>query len=155
MPWAVGPVTFAAVIVPVMVPSVVAGQAGWPPPPHRNIMTPPATLLGAKCRCATASGDDKSEKVNEKVMMPCWIVISKSPAPAVLIGGTSSAPLSLAEKCSVCELTIGAASTLAVSAAIAQNPIFVVFIIVFLPFEARSAPFALSRPTRLGSVSEK
>ena len=28
MPWSVGPVTFAAVIVPVMVPDVAAGQAG-------------------------------------------------------------------------------------------------------------------------------
>jgi hypothetical protein len=72
-----------------------------------------------------------------------------------LIGGTSSAPLSLAEKRSVCELTTGAVSTLAVSAIIAQNPIFVVFIIAVLPFEARSAPVLLSRPTRLGNVLEK
>ena len=40
MPWPAGPVTFAAVIVPVMFPEVVAGQAGWPPPPHKNIITP-------------------------------------------------------------------------------------------------------------------
>ena len=44
MPWLTGPVTFAAVIVPVIVPEVVAGQAGWPPPPHRNIITLPLTL---------------------------------------------------------------------------------------------------------------
>src|SRR5215475_7711494 len=103
MPWATGPVTFAAVIVPVILPEVAAGQAGCPPPPHRNIITPPATLLGAKCRCATARGDDRSEKSNEKVIMLGWIVISKLALPALLIGGTSFAPARLAEKRSVCE----------------------------------------------------
>src|SRR4030095_15857248 len=115
-----------------MVPSVAAGQSGCPPPPHRNIITPPATLLGAKCRCATVSDDDSPEKVNEKVIMPCWFVISKLPVPAVLIGGTSFAPLRLAEKCSVCEGAAGATSTLAASAAIAQNATFLDFI-MFLP----------------------
>jgi hypothetical protein len=119
-----------------MVPEVVAGQAGWPPPPHRNIITPPATLLGAKWRWATPSGDDRSENVNEKVIVPGWIVISKAPVPAVLIGGTSFAPLRLAEKRSVWELAMGAASRFAITAAIAQNPIFLVFIIVFLFFVA-------------------
>ena len=79
-------VTFAAVIVPVMVPEVAAGHAGWPPPPQRNIITPPATLLGAKCRCATESGDDSPEKLSEKVMVfpiSMWNVAK----PAVLIGG--------------------------------------------------------------------
>src|SRR5262245_12238643 len=103
MPWVVGPVTFAAVIVPVMVPSVAAGQSGWPPPPHRNIITPPATLPGAKCRWATVSDDDSPEKFNEKLIVPGWIDIWKLPVPAVLIGGTSFAPLRLAEKRSVCE----------------------------------------------------
>jgi hypothetical protein len=93
-------------------------------------------LLGAKWRWATPSGDDRSENVNEKVIMPCWIVISKAPVPAVLIGGTSFAPLRLAEKRSVWELAMGAASRFAITAAIAQNPIFLVFIIVFLFFVA-------------------
>jgi len=35
-------------------------------------MTPPATLLGAKCRWATVSVDDRSEKSNEKVIIP-WL----------------------------------------------------------------------------------
>jgi hypothetical protein len=103
MPWAVGPVTFAAVIVPVMVPSVVAAQAGWFPPPHKNIMTPPATLSGAKCRWATLSGDDRPEKFISKVIVPCWILMSNAALPPELIGGTSSAPLRLAEKRSVFE----------------------------------------------------
>jgi hypothetical protein len=60
--------------------------------------------------------------------MPCWIVISKAPVPAVLIGGTSFAPLRLAEKRSVWELAMGAASRFAITAAMAQNPIFLVFI---------------------------
>src|SRR5262249_4521335 len=116
MPWLAGPVTFAAVIVPVILPEVAAGQAGWPPPPHRNIITPPATLLGAKCRWATTSGVDRSEKVNENVIgAPGWIVILKSAVPAVLIGGTSFAPLRLAEKFSVCELTTGVASRFAIA----------------------------------------
>jgi hypothetical protein len=55
--------------------------------------------------------------------------------PAVLIGGTSSAPLSLAEKRSVWELATGAVSRFAATAAMAQNPIFLVFIIVVLLFE--------------------
>jgi hypothetical protein len=100
MPWDVGPVTFAAVIVPVMVPEVAAGQAGWPPPPHRNIITPPETFVGAKCRWATLSGDDSPEKVNEKVIVSL-ISIWKAPEPALLIGGTSFSPPRLAEKCSV------------------------------------------------------
>jgi hypothetical protein len=97
-------------------------------------------LLGAKCRWATLSGDDRSEKVNEKLIVPCWIVISKAPVPAVLIGGTSSAPLRLAEKRSVCELATGAASRFAITAATAtaQNPIFLVFIIVFRSILRRS-----------------
>ena len=103
MPWPVGPVTFAAVIVRVMLPEVAAGQAGWPPPPHRKIITPPGTLLGAKCRCATLRGDDRSEKFNEKLIAPGWIDIWKSAVPAELIGGTSFAPLRLAEKRSFCE----------------------------------------------------
>jgi hypothetical protein len=72
-------------------------------------------LLGAKCRWATTSADDRSEKVNENVMAPGWIVISKSAVPALLIGGTSFAPLRLAEKFSVCELTTGAASRFAIA----------------------------------------
>jgi hypothetical protein len=63
--------------------------------------------------------------------------------PAVLIGGTSSAPMSLAEKRSVCEYTAGAASTLAASAASAQNPIVLNFIMNSSLFEARRI-FALS-----------
>ena len=55
MPWVTGPITLPAV----MVPSVVVGQAGWSPPPHRNIDTPPATLRCPKCRWATARGDDR------------------------------------------------------------------------------------------------
>jgi hypothetical protein len=90
-------------MVPVIVPEVAAGHAGCIPPPHKNIITPPATLLGAKCRCATLSGDDRPEKLNENVIEPGWIVIWKSAVPAVLIGGTSFAPARLAEKFSVCE----------------------------------------------------
>jgi hypothetical protein len=96
-------------------------------------MTPPATLACPKCRWATASGDDRPENVNEKVIVS-WIVISKAPVPAVLIGGTSSAPLSLEEKRSVWELATGAVSRFAVNAAMAQNPIFLVFIFVILLF---------------------
>jgi hypothetical protein len=102
MPWAVGPTTFAAVIVPVMVPEVAAGHAGWPPPPHRNIVTPPFTLVGAKCRWAAAGDPDSPEKLSEKVMVSptfMWNVAE----PAVLIGGTSFCPARLAEKSSVAE----------------------------------------------------
>jgi hypothetical protein len=62
-------------------------------------------LARREVEMATLSGDHKSEKVNEKLIVSFWIVISKSPVPAVLIGGTSSPPLSLAEKRSLCELT--------------------------------------------------
>ena len=110
-------------------------------------MTPPATLLGAKCRWDTVSGGDRSEKVNEKVISVPWIVISKAPVPTVLIGGTSFSPPRLAEKPSVCELATGAASRFAITPAIVKNRIFLVFIIAFLPFEARSATFVLSSAT--------
>ena len=83
------------------------------------------------------------------------IVIAKSAVPAVLFGGTSLSPARLAEKRSVCELTTGAASRFAITAAIAQNRIFLVFIITFLRFEARSATVVLSRQPTLVSVPEK
>jgi len=121
-----------------MVPEVAAGQAGWFPPPHRNIMTPPATLLGAKCRWDRVRGDERPENVNENVIVS-WIVISKAAVPALLIGGTSFPPARLAEKRSVWELPMVAASRFVITAAIAKNRIFLVFIIVFLLFEARSA----------------
>src|SRR5215471_2950691 len=103
-----------------MVPEVAAGQAGWLPPPHKNIITPPATLLGAKCRCDTTSGDVKSEKLNENVIIPSRIVILKSAVPAELMGGTSFAPARLAENCSVLEGPADATSTLAISAVIVE-----------------------------------
>jgi len=65
-------------------------------------MTPPATLVGAKCRWDAVSGDDSPEKVNEKVMV-LPISIWNVAEPAVLIGGTSFSPLRLAEKSSVAE----------------------------------------------------
>jgi hypothetical protein len=73
-----------------------------------------------------------------------------------LIGGTSSDPLSLAEKRSVCEYTAGAASILAASAVSAQNPIVLDFIMNSSLFEARRI-FALSSEAnplmRIGKVT--
>jgi hypothetical protein len=60
-------------------------------------------LAGREVQVGHTKREDRLEKVNEKVIVPCWIVISKSPVPAVLIGGTSSDPVSVAEKSSVCE----------------------------------------------------
>ncbi len=97
MPWVTGPVTFAAVIVPVMVPDVADGQAGWSPPPHRNIMTPPATFVGAKCKWAERRVVDSPENVIEKVIV-LPTSIRNVAEPAVLFGGTSLSPISLAEK---------------------------------------------------------
>jgi hypothetical protein len=59
----------AAVIVPEMVPDVAAGQVGWFPPPHRKIITPPATFVGAKCKWDTNRFDDNPENVSVKVMV--------------------------------------------------------------------------------------
>jgi hypothetical protein len=36
-------------------------------------MTPPETLVGAKCRWAKVSDDDSPEKVNENVIVP-WSI---------------------------------------------------------------------------------
>jgi hypothetical protein len=55
---------------PVMVPDVAAGQAGCAPPPHKKIITAPATLVGAKCKCETTRFDERPENVTEKVMTP-------------------------------------------------------------------------------------
>jgi hypothetical protein len=148
MPWFPGPVTFAAVIVPVMVPEVAAGQAGWPPPPHRNIITPPETFVGAKCTWAKVSGDDSPEKVNEKVIV-FPISIWKAPEPAVLIGGTSFPPPRVAEKRSVAEWAAGTAKRLAVSAVITQIPIFLVFIIVFVPLNSPFVSVKRNKVTEL------
>src|SRR5204863_8693941 len=95
-----------------MVPEVAAGQAGWPPPPHRNIMTPPATLVGAKCRWDTRRGDDRFENSIEKVMVLA-ISMRNVAEPAVLIGGVSFCPLSRAEKSSVAECAPGIAKRIA------------------------------------------
>src|SRR5215204_1242138 len=55
MPWAVGPITLAAVRVPETTPSP-AGQAGAGavagPPPHRKTLTPPVWLLPPRWRWA-------------------------------------------------------------------------------------------------------
>src|SRR5207245_8387240 len=100
--WVEGCRTCRRVLFSVMVPDVAAGHAGWPTTPHRNIVTPPFTLVGAKCRWATAGAADSPEKVNEKVMVlptSMWNVA----APAVLIGATSFSPLRLTETSSVAE----------------------------------------------------
>src|ERR1043166_7204126 len=122
MPWAVGPVTFCAVIVPVMVPDVAAGQAGWFPPPHKNIMTPPDTFVGAKCKWATKRFVDSPENVIENVMV-LPTSIRNVAAPAVLIGGTSLSPMSLAEKTSVA----------ACAAALAKMLMLLIFMMCSLP----------------------
>jgi hypothetical protein len=113
----------------VILPDVVAGQAGWPPPPHKNIMTPPATFVGAKCRWATERGDDRSEKDSEKLMLLSTICIWNSAEPAVLIGGTSFSPTRFAEKSSVAERAALTAKRLAVSVVIAQMAILLVFMV--------------------------
>src|SRR5260370_12111212 len=100
-PWVVGPVTFAAVIVPVLVHDVAAGQAGWFPPPHKNIMTPPPTFVGPKCKWATLGFADSPENVNVKVMVPPASSMWNVAVPAELIGGTSLSPKRCAEKTSV------------------------------------------------------
>src|SRR5207247_9115175 len=116
MPWGTGPVTLASVIVPVMVPDVAAGQTGWPPPPHRNIMTPPATCVGAKCRWDTTRGVDRPENVSENVML-FPTSMRNAALPSVLIGGTSLSPRSVAEKTWVSAGTADAVMRPAASAA--------------------------------------
>src|SRR5207247_10492444 len=128
MPWAAGPVTVASVIVPVMVPDVVAGQTGWLPPPHRNIMTPPATFVGAKCRWDTARGVDRSENVSEKVML-FPTSMRNAALPSVLIGGTSLSPRSVAEKTWVSAGTADAVMRPAASAAPIQMAVILIFIV--------------------------
>ena len=77
---------------------------------------------------ATESVDDRSEKDSEKVMLLPTICMPNAPEPAVLIGGTSFAPTRLAENFSVAERAAGTAKRLAASVAIANMPIFRVFI---------------------------
>src|SRR5213593_2445681 len=115
MPWPAGPVTLASVIVPVMVPDVADGQTGWLPP-HRNIMTPPVTFVGAKCRWDTPRGVDRSENVNENVML-FPTSMRNAALPSVLIGGTSLSPRSVAEKTWVSAGTADAVMRPAASAA--------------------------------------
>src|SRR5437763_16564807 len=97
MPWPAGPVTLASVIVPVMVPDVAAGQTGWLPPPHRNIMTPPATFVGAKCRWDTPRGVDRAENVSENVML-FHTSMRNAALPSVLIDRTSLSPRSVVQR---------------------------------------------------------
>src|SRR5712692_5558616 len=100
MPWAAGPVTFAAVMVPVNVAELPAGQAGWPPPPHRKIMTPAATRNWPKWMCDTSGLPERFLKVSVKVMLvmlpSSWMTALNVPVPSLLIGGTSLRPRRLA-----------------------------------------------------------
>ena len=117
-----------AVIVPVMVPDVAAGQTGWFPPPHRKIITPPATFVGAKCKWDTKRFDDNPENVRLKVMV-VPISIWNVAVPALLIGGTSLSPRSFAENTSVPSAEAGPATSPATSATLAKMVIVVVFIV--------------------------
>src|SRR6266568_5573674 len=97
MPWAAGPVTFAAVMVPVNVAELPAGHVGWPPPPHRKIMTPAATRNWPKWMCDTSGLPERFLKVSVKVMLPSsWMTALNVPVPSLLIGGTSLRPRRLA-----------------------------------------------------------
>src|SRR6266568_1602409 len=97
MPWEVGPVTFAAVMLPDMVPDVAAGQAGWPPPPHNQIMTPPATWISPKWMCDKIALLERPENVSVKVILPSsWMTARNEAVPLLLIAGTSFAPRRLA-----------------------------------------------------------
>jgi hypothetical protein len=117
----------AAEIVPVMDPDVAAGQAGWFPPPHRKIITPPATFVGAKCKWDITRFEDNPENVSVKVIV-VPISIWNFAVPAVLFGGTSLSPRSLAEKTSV-SAQAGPATSPAASASLAKVAIVVLFIV--------------------------
>jgi hypothetical protein len=67
--------------VPVMDPDVAAGHGGWFPPPHRKIITPTATFVGAKCKCDTNRVDDNLENVRLKVMVVPMIPYGTSLCP--------------------------------------------------------------------------
>jgi len=142
MPWVTGPVTFAAVIVPVMVPEVADGQAGWLPPPHRNIMTPPATFVGAKCKWAKRRVVDSPENVIEKVIV-LPTSIRNVAEPAVLFGGTSLSPISLAEKSSVAAGAV-VAKRPAANATLAQAQILLILM----------APSCLRRIRKLATLRQ-
>jgi hypothetical protein len=93
-------------MVPVNVAEVAAGQFGWPPPPHRKIMTPPDTLFCPKCKWANNGFPDMFAYVAVKlivgvVLLLLSISMWKVPVAGLAVGGTSLSPTSVAEKTSV------------------------------------------------------
>src|SRR5207302_10180486 len=96
-PCAVGPVTFAGVMEPVKVPEVDVGHAGWPPPPHSQIMTPPATWISPKWMCDKIALLERFLNVSVKVIEPfSWMLALNKALPLLLIAGTSFTPRRLA-----------------------------------------------------------
>jgi len=79
-------------MVPEKVPEVEAGQFGWPPPPHRKIMTPPATLNCPKCKWETVGLPDIFAYVIVKLMVGVLVLLSISiwnvPVAVLAVGGT-------------------------------------------------------------------
>src|SRR5262245_29500802 len=97
IPCEAGPVTFAAVMVPEKVPEAAAGHAGWPPPPHSQIITPPATCTSPKWMCDTIALLLRFMKVSVKVIVPLGSIVARNEAvAALLIAGTSCTPRRLA-----------------------------------------------------------
>src|SRR5260370_4596730 len=95
-PCVVGPTTSDGAIVPENEPDAAAGHAGLMPP-HRKIMTPPATWTSPKWMCEKIASLVRFLKVSVKVIVPSsWITARNVAEPLLLIAGTSSAPRRLA-----------------------------------------------------------
>src|SRR5260370_41175796 len=89
--WALQPVqtTLVGPNVPVMVPEVADGQAGWLSPPHRKIITAPATCFGATRKCARIRFAFRFAKVSVKFKVPSAFCVGlKSPVGGAVVGWT-------------------------------------------------------------------
>src|SRR5205085_4263156 len=133
IPWPVGPVTLAAVMVPENSPEVAAGQAGWLSPPHRKIITPPATWTLPKWMCDTSKLLVRLAKVTLKSMLPSgWIVALKLAVPSLLIAGTSLAPWRLARRMTTSSLSDAALITQRQNTANTARQSFFIFLVPLL-----------------------
>src|SRR5262249_8194236 len=112
MPCAVGPTTSAATIVPVT-GTPAAGQAGLPPPPQKNAMTPPETLDWPKWMWATPAGappGPEERNVEERGGPAAARAPTEKPRAWVEMGGVSSPPRRSAVNISVAHADDGLAA---------------------------------------------
>src|SRR5579859_6314910 len=85
-------------MVPVMVPDVVSGHDGWPPPPQKKTITPPLVRAWPRWMCAKIGARLRFSYVSVNAIDVLVSVSLRLAVPSVLIDGSSLMPINVARK---------------------------------------------------------